>query len=153
MASVNTLPYFKRTNDVAILHGVTPGLGKAVRVNLSEDEICTGVQKLAQAVMIELFTEKGSDPFDVSRGTTFMLDAKRGRLINDTEAAIRFYQAATDILTRFRASENTEPDDEKLRSLDLLGISFAGDRLTLSVKITTADPARQVILPIPIPML
>ena len=146
--------YAGRLNDVAILHGVKSSGVQLLSMNLSGSEICTGVQKIVQNVVVLLLTEKGTDPYDAARGTDFMISVRQGLVVNSTEVKVSFSRAAEDIIQQLEASETEDtPDDERLTGLELLSFSFDGSTLLMTIKLTTAAAdLRPVILPISIPL-
>lgn len=144
-----------RSHDLSILHGVAATGRTLLQVNLSGNEVCTGVQKLAQAVLINLFIEKESDPFRPTRGTDFLTNLRAGRIRTNNDVQVEFGAAAAELLDQFdEAVTDDTPDDEVLTALDLLSFSISDAKLVLSAKITTrAGGSRSVLLPTPIPMV
>lgn len=148
--------YTGRTIDLAIYHGVETGKRAAIDVSLSGNEVAAGVQRLVQVVGVLLLTEKGSDPYNADKGTTFMVAVRQGRVSTDMDVQTEFGIAAEEIVRQIATSQpDTTPSDEILRKLELKNFfvdSNAG-RLLLVVKLTTGDPGQEeIILPISIPL-
>jgi phage gp46-like protein len=112
--------------------------------------ICTGIDKLAQRVAIELLTDTSSAPYAGDRGTALLSAVRRGELRTETDVYMAFSLAAARILQLFRSLElDTDPDDERLTELDVVTLQLEPDRLKLTMRIVTqAGDSREVILPI-----
>lgn len=147
--------YVGRTADLLVFHGNFPDQGEQlVEQTLAPEStggfLCTGVQKLAQRVLLILLTKKGSMRFDPEYGTIFMLLAEAGgfRTVTDVEQA--FYGAKLDLLRQLKAvEEDDDPLDERIRDLILLGITLAPGSVSLRIQMTTqAGSTHQFIGPI-----
>lgn len=145
--------YAGRTNDLVVFHGAQASGRTQLQMNLSDGEICTGVQKVAQNVAILLFTEKGSDPFEPTKGTAFMGLARQSRLQTEVDIQVQIGRAIVDIIQQLSDTEVADtPDDERLIGINLRSFSFVDGNLVLELVLTTNDPERAAILPIDIPL-
>lgn len=148
--------YVGRKIDLGIFHGAVEEGRVPIRLNLSENEIVTGAQKLAQLVTVLLLTEKGSDPFDPSKGTSFLIDLKLGKFTNDISVKTSFGVASQEIVRQLAIfNSDTAPDDEKLvkMELDRVSLNESSGFIILTVSLTTkAGKDRKVILPIGVPI-
>lgn len=116
--------------------------------------ITAGVQKLAQKVLLILLTKIGSRRYAPTEGTTFMIEAERGFWRTPADVSQAFYAARLDVSRQCQASEaDTDPDDERWGSLDLDGVTLAGDRVSVRLTLVTrAGTAYAYITPITVPL-
>ena len=114
--------------------------------------VCTGIQKLAQRFLLELLTEKGSMKYLPSRGTSFMIVARQGRLLTELDVRQEFNLALVDIERNLQAEENTTmPTDEQYDGSSLLSITIQPGFLSLRINVRSrAGTNRAVILPLPV---
>ena len=107
-----------------------------------------------QSIVIALLTEVGSDPFDIEKGTTFMVAARRGAIVTDEDVATEFSMAASEVVRNLKNYQTANvADDEKLLSLDLLSYTVNHGILELTVRVVTAArDTRAIILPISVPI-
>lgn len=114
--------------------------------------VCTGVQKLAQRVLMRLFTVKGSRRYQPMEGCVFMSDASKGVFRTTANVVSSFAASRTDILIQFAAERYvTDPPDEVLVDLRLDNVVLALDGVAITVKITTAaGTTRKLIAPLPL---
>lgn len=131
-----------RTSDLLIFHGDFPGREQVVKQTLCPDGtggyLCTGVQKLAQRVLLLLLTKKGSVRFDPEYGSIFMILAEAGgfRTVADVEQA--FYGSKLDLTRQLSAAElDTDPLDERLDALELLNVTVAPGFVSLRIQMVT----------------
>jgi len=112
--------------------------------------VCAGAQKLAQDWAIEFMLVRGSMPFDDARGNDFVRAARAGRLRTESEVVAAFIIAAMAVKeTLLQRVPETTPDDERLASVQLLGVRIAAGELALHVAITSvAGDSRKIILPV-----
>lgn len=155
------LDYAGRLVDVLAFRGVFPQLRGRDQVLVQElarpgdgGMIVAGVEKLAQKVLLILLTEIGSRQYAPAEGTTFMLDARGGRWRTPADVSQSFYTARLDVSRQCRDSEATsDPLDERWGSLDLAGVTLAGDTVSLRLNLTSAaGSAYFFITPIPVPI-
>ena len=101
-------------------------------------EAITGIYKLAQRVLIEFLTETGSMPFLPARGTSFMTAVRQGLLRTDLDIHQQFAFAAGALARNLTAEDAaTDPDDEKLGTIELGTVTFSGDLLILPITVTS----------------
>lgn len=130
LAFRGTLPLFRQKEQLLLQSLVFPTDGGA---------LIAGIEKLAQKVLLILFTKIGSRKYAPTEGTSFMIDAQRGywRTPSDVEAS--FYTARLDISRQCRNSEaDTDPLDERWASLDLTGVILVDDQVTVRLSLTSA---------------
>lgn len=149
--------YVNRTIDVAAFaNTVKTAVGnQLVQRLISENDsgkVVTGIMKLSQRFMLELFTDVGSLRYLPQRGTLFLAEARAGfwRTAADVEQA--FYAAMLDIETNLVAEEQIEdPPDEKFASAQLNSVAFSGDKVIIYMQLNSrAGSSREIIHPISI---
>ena len=147
--------YQSRRYDVMAFQGVLPPgktalLEQALASSASSGSIATGVQKAAQKFVLELLTSRGSWRFLPEQGTDFIAKLKRGELRTELDIFTAFNFAATRIIRKLQADqESSDPDDERIRSASLDKLALSGSTAKLFISISTAaGDTRQVILPI-----
>lgn len=145
--------YVDRKFDVLAYSGATAA-GKVVLtqelVARQGGEICTGMQKLAQRFLLELFTETGSLKYQPTRGCYFMKQANGGELRTPFDVYAAFSAALVSIETNLLLDETElDPADELYASAEVLALTLAGDTVSITIKLTSqAGTSREVILPI-----
>lgn len=146
--------YIGRTVDVAAFDGAKP-TGKALLAQVlarpgQGGKIVTGIQKLVQRFLIELFTEAGTVPYHPDRGTMFLTEIRSGELRTHLDVLGAFARAVSTIQRTFAAEDKaTDPPDERLESVTLDSISFEPGTLRLYATLTSrAGASRPLILPI-----
>ncbi len=117
-------------------------------------ELVTGVQKLAQRLLIILLTKVGSRQYALTEGTTFMVEAARGLWRTPSDVESSFYAARLDVSRQAQAIESTDdPLDERWGSFDLLGVVLSGDQVSLRLHaVSAAGTAYTYITPIAVPI-
>lgn len=110
----------------------------------------TGIVKLAQVVLLELLTVKGSMPFAQSRGTSLLMFVRQGSIRNEVDAHVYFQYAVGELLQNLAAEETADtPDDERAVSLEIDNVTFSFDRLVYNLTLTSvAGTTRQLSLPV-----
>jgi hypothetical protein len=153
--------YRTRLSDVLAFRGIFPqvrGRGQLLAQELVRPGdggmLVAGIEKLVQKVLLVLLTKIGSRRYAPAEGTTFMLDAERGRWRTTADVSESFYAARLDVSRQCRASEAaTDPADERWGSLDLDGVTLAGDKVTLRLSlVSAAGTAYSFLTPIPVPI-
>lgn len=146
--------YVGRQVDVAAFKGWEPGESKQVTQELvlpgKHGEAIAGIEKLLQRLTIELFTETGSLTYLPTRGSTFMTEARMGYWRTGGDVQSSFSSAMSDVSKNLAAEETeTDPDDERFVSAELLSVSLLGDEVTLTVKVTSrAGTSFEALLPL-----
>ena len=121
--------------------------------SVSGGEVCTGTQKLAQRWALEFLTERGSMPFHMAtRGSSFMRNARQGRIRTEFDVHSFFNFAAQQVQTNLINEETDEmQDDERFDRAVLTRNTIFEGALQLYVTITSlAGDTAEVILPITI---
>ena len=151
--------YEGRRIDVLAFQGVAPAgerrLTQALAMPGTSGEICTGIQKLAQRVLIELLTERGSMPFAPRRGTSLMTRARLGYLRDQLDVFTAVSAALLDMQESLWEEESDDdPDDECYGSAEVLSVVVLADLLRIYLKVfSRAGTSREVILPISTPIV
>ncbi len=146
--------YLDRTVDVLAFQGAEPTGEVLLEQTLAQanqgGQICTGVQKLAQRFLLELFTERGSMPYLPLRGTDFLPRALRGELRNQSDVLVAFSNSLIDIRNNLQAEETgNEPLDEQYAGAVVESIAVASDLVKLYINVASrAGTTRKVILPL-----
>jgi hypothetical protein len=110
----------------------------------------TGILKLAQRVLIELNTVRGSQPFNLRAGTSLLPFARQGRIRNEIDAHVYFQYAVGELQQNLIPDELTdEPADEKFSALTILSLTFTPVRLSYTLRLVSQDgDSRELILPV-----
>lgn len=145
MAST-VVDYRNRLGDMLAFRGVFPNPRGRDQLLVQElvrpgdgGMLIAGIEKLAQKTLLVLLTKLGSRPYAPAEGTSFMRDAERGAWRTSADVAESFYAARIDVSRQCRASEaSTDPADERWGSLDLDGVTLAGDKVTLRLRLVSA---------------
>jgi len=150
--------YIGRQIDVLAYRGADttgPGdvlLTMAIANEVDGGQITTGIQKLAQDFLIELFTMTGTVACEPTRGCSFMYDAVRGVWRTTTDVFASFAAALIDIENTFAAVElaNAElQDDEKYASAEMTAVTLTPTEASVTIKLTSqAGNSRQIIAPL-----
>jgi len=102
--------------------------------------IVTGVQKLAQRFLMRMLTIKGSVKHWPDQGTYFMSDLLTGRIRSLTDLASTFAMALSEIQQQSAAEElQSDPDDEKLSTAELVSAEFLPDGVSLTIRVTSVS--------------
>lgn len=145
LAFRGVFPQLKGRNQLLAQELVRPGDGGA---------LIAGVEKLAQKILIVLLTKLGSRKYLPTQGTRFMRDAAAGRWRTTADVSESFYGARLDVSRQCRDTEAAaDPLDERWGSLDLDGVTLAGDTVTLRLSVTSAaGTAYTFMTPITVPL-
>lgn len=147
--------YINRKFDLLALRGATPVGDQLLDQTLfgpdASGEVCTGVQKLSQRWILHFLTSRGSIPFLPDRGTDFLQEAASGQFRTELDVVQSFAIAEGEARREMQNEETDEyNDEERIVRAELLQIALLGDKLSLTVEITSvAGTSRKVILPIP----
>lgn len=114
--------------------------------------ICTGIQKLAQRVMVELLTRTGTLPYAPTRGTRLMTLLLQGTVNTQLDAIQAMNGALVELKTNLQGEETAaDPDDERYDSTEVLSVTFAPGNVQYSLYVhSRAGTGRKIILPAPI---
>ena len=110
--------------------------------------LISGIEKLVQRFVIELFTEKGSVQYDQNRGTLFMTQLRAGMLRTSADLFAAFSSAEVDIRNNLRLEEslNNDPADERYTSATLLRATLNGDTANMQIQIVSAAGTDRTLL-------
>jgi len=149
-----TSEYIGRTVDVAAFKGWSPNKRTKVEQVLAgpgdAGQLIAGIEKLLQRFAIELLTEEGSLLYLPKRGSSFMTAARTGYWRTGDDVRSSFNLAMLGVTENLQVEESdTDPDDERFASADLLAVSLLGDTATMSVKVTSqAGTSFTALLPL-----
>jgi hypothetical protein len=101
-------------------------------------QITTGIQKLAQKVLLILLTQKGSKPHDLTFGTDFMTDARRGYFQTPLDVFSAFSAALVDIKQRLQSEElSSDLDDETFAGAEIVSVSLGAGTASVLFELTS----------------
>jgi hypothetical protein len=149
-----TTDYTGRTVDVLAYRPTYGKPAKSLIAALADEttggEIVTGIQKLAQRFMLELFTENGTMSYLPDRGCSFMTEARQGGWQTTIDVMAAFSAAIVDISKNLLNEESSlDPDDERYKSAELLSVTLSAGSLAITVKLTSlAETSWNYVLPI-----
>jgi hypothetical protein len=157
MASGDITDYVGRTVDIVAFDGLELGREALLEQTLAQPgkggKVVTGVQKLVQRFLLELFKEKGSDPYS-ERGTEFMLEARSGYMNSVTDVHGAFARAillASNNLTE--EESNSDPADERLHSVEVVQVQLVQGSARAWLKLLSqAKEDREAIFPVEFPI-
>ena len=114
--------------------------------------VVTGVEKLAQRVLLTLLTRAGTLAFQPALGTTFLDDAQSGQWRTEADVELSFYAAKLDLVRQVQGMQTAaDPPDEQLVTVDLDSATLAGTHVTLHLTlVTAAGTGRTFLAPIPV---
>ena len=145
--------YIDKPVDLVAWHGPTyvgwSTLSQCLFSDEVKSEVCTGIQKLVQRWLAIFLTPIGSITFDKSRGTSFMMDIYTCNTEKDIFMTFQLNNSlALDQLAQEERESDT-PENEKVKSITLTGISLILGSASLSVKvISQTDEETNIVLPI-----
>jgi hypothetical protein len=150
-----SVDYTGRTVDLLIFQGVQEFGDQQITTGWGEaGELCTGIQKVAQSWLQLFLTDQGTVLNEPTRGSTFLLSVRRGRIQVDDDVPSEFAIGAAQVSRTMAADaigQNLE-DDEILDRAELLDYSVdnIASNLYLRIRIwSLAGNSRIVYLPIP----
>jgi len=153
--------YRSRRADVFPFRAVLPGPRGRPQVLAQElarpgdgGQLIAGIEKLATKALLCLLTRRGSRAYAPAEGTAFLTDAAKGVWRTPADVADSFYSARLDVSRQCRASEAaTDPADERWGGLDLVGVTLAGDRVSVRLLLTSAAGSTyEFMTPISVPI-
>jgi hypothetical protein len=152
---MSTVQYAGRTYDVLAYDGGQASGEVLLQQRLAAPgeggKICTGIQKLAQRFLLELFTEKGSIPYWSERGTSFMTEAKAGWLRSQEDVQASLARAIVDVTRNLQTEETgNEPDDERFKSATIASVTYEQDHVRVYLELQSQDSSLSYIVPIAI---
>ncbi len=111
--------------------------------------LTTGIVRLGQRFLIELLTERGSMKYRPERGSTFMLEVRRGQIRTQIDLFAAFSRGLIDVARNLRAYEtDTDALDEKFGGSKITGVEFRPGEAKVHVEVRSQDPNVIAILPI-----
>lgn len=106
------------------------------------EQYITGIEKLAQQVLIELFNEYGTVKYSLGHigiaGSSFLTWLHTGQILSEMDLFSRFMMASAQVKDWIIANERvTDPPDERLKDIQLLNIVIQRDHVRLQIEITS----------------
>lgn len=153
--------YQNRIVDMAYFQGVFPSTRVGEQLLAQElvratdgGSIVAGIQKLVQRVMLVLLTPQGTLLYAPLFGTQFMIQAQQGLWRTVADVQVAFYAARLQVGRQVSNIElDTDPNDERYDTMDLLGVTLTGDKITIRVQITSlAGTSYTFLTPITVPI-
>jgi hypothetical protein len=157
MATGNVADYVGRTIDVLAFSGLNLGDELLLEQTLAEEgkggSVITGIQKLVQRWLLEVFKVQGSAAYS-TRGTEFIAEARSGFLTNVADIHGSFARAVLTAGINLQAEESaTDPLDERYGSAEIDSVQFSQGIAKLFVRLTSlAGDDRAVIFPLEFPI-
>jgi hypothetical protein len=149
------LSYAGRTVDLVAYRGVYPNttnqrLSQSLIGDADGGQLCTGLDKICQRFLFIFLTPKGSMLYSPLTGTAFMLVAMQQGFRTVADVQLAFGSSRLDAVRQMKAVEvTTDPLDEQLDSVTLLGVTLSAETASLSISIVTqAGTSRTLIAPI-----
>lgn len=149
--------YVGRTIDLLAYHGAAASGDILLDPTFAEageaGRVTTGIQKLAQRFIIELFREQGSTPFWPNLGTTFLTEARFGEFRTQNDVIGAFARAVSQVKVNLQAQEtDDDPDDERFLTAEVLNVEVLPGRATIrALLVSRAGRDRAFIFPITVP--
>ncbi len=135
--------YVGRTVDIACFRGIFPDAKEqllAQELVSSQDygAIITGIEKLAQSVLIAFLSITGTKQYIPDNGCQFMLDAQRGVWRTVADVIQSFNLSRVDVRRQIQAQETiNDPPDELYGGVTLLGVALSGDTVSVRMMVTS----------------
>lgn len=108
--------------------------------------LITGIVKLCQMFLLEIFTVRGSMPFEPDRGSSLLTFVRTGKIRSDIDAHVYFQYAVQEVKQNLIAEEDANtPDDERLSSVEVLSVAFTYEQLTYRVKLNSVAGSSRVV--------
>lgn len=153
MTNGDIADYVGRTVDILAFDGLELGKEVLLEQTLAQPgqggKIITGIQKLVQRFLLEVFKEQGSDPYS-NRGTEFMTEARSGYMNSVTDIHGGFARAILIAGINLQAEEDgTEPDDERYESAEILQVQLVAGVARVWIKLLSLEGEdRAVVFPV-----
>ena len=133
--------YIGRVVDILAFQGpnsATVELAQTLAAPGSSGEICTGIQKLAQRVLITLLTKLNSQTYWPAEGTVLITAFENGQIQTESDMLSYFTLAEQQLEQQMLAAQTgSEPLDEQYKSLTLNTITIGPGILQFSVTLTS----------------
>lgn len=91
-----------------------------------------GFAATVQNGLVNIVTEKGSDPGDPARGTDMFRDALQGKVADLLAAQHIANLAALDTVFYLRGTDDPAADYERVEKINMRPFSYTGERLELN---------------------
>jgi hypothetical protein len=143
-----------RTVDLLAYQGVQASGDILLAPSLADPStggyVITGIQKLAQRFIVELFREQGTTTFRPGLGTTFLTEARYGSFRTQADVISAFARAVSQIRVNLQAQESDDdPDDERFLDAEVLSVVVESERVAIYANlISRAGRDRQFVFPI-----
>ena len=142
--TVDLLAYqgVQATGDILLAPGFAdPGMGGYA---------ITGIQKLAQRFIVELFREQGTTTFRPALGTTFLTEARFGAFRTQADVISAFARAVAQLRVNLQDQESDDdPDDERFVDAEVVSVVVESDQVAVYANlISRAGRDRSFVFPI-----
>ena len=141
MFKVFNFPDYGDNADVKFFKNLTLTPGTVSQtIFTGGSEAVTGLQRLAQMVVLRLGTPRGGMLYESSEGSQLMTDVLRGVIRTNAQLVESFMQSRDDILRQFARDAVQFPytaPDEILSDLGLLSSSVSRGSINLYIKVVS----------------
>ena len=157
MSTGNVTDYVGRTVDLLAFDGLELGGEVLLEQVLAQPgkggKVITGIQKLVQRFLLEVFKEKGSDPYS-DRGTEFMTEARSGYMTTVVDVHGAFARAILLTGINLKAEESeSDPDDERYDYAEIVQVQLIQGTARIWVRLySLAGEDRAVTFPVEFPV-
>lgn len=149
--------YTGRTVDLLIFQGVKETGKQLIATGFgTAGFVCTGIQKVAQTWLTLFMTDRGSVLNKPTRGSSFFMSVRRGRIQVEQDIPAEFGIAAEQVRRTMELDAADAPaleDDERLDEVILLDYQLFRELSYLRLKVrikSLAGDSRIVYLPVPL---
>ena len=115
------------------------------------DKIISGIAKLTQIFVIQLFSVMGTSIAEPNSGTTLMKDIATS-FLDESYIKSKIYNAISEIVAKMKQEQaiiDIENKDEMIESASVTNIDYKDDTLFLGINIITqSDKTISIVLPI-----
>lgn len=114
--------------------------------------VVTGIQKLAQRFIVELFREQGTTTFRPTLGTTFLTEARWGAFRTQSDVISAFARAVAQLRVNLQEQESDDdPDDERFVDAEVVSVVVESGQVAIYANlISRAGSDRSFVFPIAI---
>lgn len=108
----------------------------------------TGVLKLGQSVLLELFTQQGSLFYKQFQGSSLPRELGSGAISSPRDLLAGVSRALLAVETNIKARETEDtPADERYGRVTVESVAWNPGNAIIYLRITSADPAATIVLP------
>lgn len=145
--------YIGRVVDVAAFQGTSARGDALLRQKIADDGqsglVVTGIVKLGQRFLLELFTERGTMPFQPTRGSTFMTELRSGGIRVTSDLLAAFSRALISIGSNLVSDElDSDPDDERFSDAQITQVELSAGNAVIYIELSSLAVAPPAVIPI-----